>query len=490
MFSYISIEDFCNLKNLEIDFDYNDTPDKNININILVGRNGSGKSCLLDALFEIGANNLKNKVGDSDSCSFKYQIMVGENVLCEKPIKNTPIQDFNKKDFLWDKVIRLYTGSTERQNKDFDSNIFDIKEDEAKWALLALFISGYWEYINKKENVELLDLLNKILNLTLGYNIEDNNKKNKKKIDPKIIWIEQELEFNELNEIEQSKKELEDNISEYLKIEKPDYSIIYKTNKVRYFWKLDSLTKNRSQISSLNNNDKIRPLELFSLILNKVQPNRHRQYFTLNERYTNTGFLFSKTSEDNDDDILFPDQSLSDGELGLLRRLMLLLILRLENLEAKEKEKYLILLDEPETHFNEYWKSYFLYLVEEILEDTGKQHDVFIATHSAMLVTDAKHHELHRLEAKLKGVKKINTSNTYGTNVVDIGQSLFKMEADIGKRSRDEITKALTEGNKETLNKLLKQVGPGEWRWRIRAKLNELEKKQSCKNYVPRDGKA
>uniref|UniRef100_UPI004027D001 AAA family ATPase n=1 Tax=Candidatus Scatocola faecigallinarum TaxID=2840916 RepID=UPI004027D001 len=55
-------------------------------------------------------------------------------------------------------------------------------------------------------------------------------------------------------------------------------------------------------------------------------------------------------------------------------------------------EKFLILLDEPETHFNEHWKRYFLKLLCDVLAQ--KDTDVFVATHSAMLVSDVKKHEL------------------------------------------------------------------------------------------------
>ena len=61
-------------------------------------------------------------------------------------------------------------------------------------------------------------------------------------------------------------------------------------------------------------------------------------------------------------------------------------------------------------------------------------------------------------------------------NVIDIGQALFDLEADIGERSKKEIEEAIDNNDKTTLKKLLKQVGPGEWRWKIRTKLNEIQK--------------
>ena len=184
-----------------------------------------------------------------------------------------------------------------------------------------------------------------------------------------------------------------------------------------------------------------------------------------------TGFLYKKENC-NGNDNLYIDESLSDGELGLIRRFSLILLMK----ELKgEDNRSLLLMDEPETHFNENWKRHFIYLINEALKDT--YHDVFIATHSAMLITDVKRDELYRFEFVNDKIKSYPVSiNTYGANVIDIGQALFDLEADIGERSKKEIEEAIDNNDKTTLKKLLKQVGPGEWRWKIRTKLNEIQK--------------
>ncbi len=139
-------------------------------------------------------------------------------------------------------------------------------------------------------------------------------------------------------------------------------------------------------------------------------------------------------------------------------------------------EKFLILLDEPETHFNEHWKRYFLKLLCDVLAQ--KDTDVFVATHSAMLVSDVKKHELHRFELNDNEIISNDCLlNSYGANIIDIGQILFKMEGNIGERAKDEIEKLLNSNSKkdiEKIERLLSEVGPGEYRWRLRAKLQEL----------------
>ena len=207
----------------------------------------------------------------------------------------------------------------------------------------------------------------------------------------------------------------------------------------------------------------------------------------------NTGFLYKKLNQSNDDEkFLYIDETLSDGELGFIRRFALIMLMR----ELKgEENRSLLLLDEPETHFNENWKRHFIYLIKEALKDT--YHDVFIATHSAMLITDVKRDELYHFELVNDKIKTFPVClNTYATNIVDIGKALFDLEADIGEYSKKELENLIKgidkttnqrfktiDKHKQALQNILKEVGPGEWRWKIRSKINQLEKADSCCNY-------
>lgn len=181
------------------------------------------------------------------------------------------------------------------------------------------------------------------------------------------------------------------------------------------------------------------------------------------------GFLYELNGKDE----TFEEQFLSDGENGFMSRYALLYLI-----SKTTNEKFLILLDEPETHFNEHWKRYFLKLLCDVLAQ--KDTDVFVATHSAMLVSDVKKHELHRFELNDNEIISNDCLlNSYGANIIDIGQILFKMEGNIGERAKDEIEKLLNSNSKkdiEKIERLLSEVGPGEYRWRLRAKLLELKK--------------
>ena len=465
MFSYIQIKDFCNFIDFEMEFEKLIKESNKPNLNVLIGKNGSGKSCLLDALFEIASNNLFDNNPEQDrpdATSFEYLIRVNKtgkkNILCEKP--NNYIKEHlnseERKPFLWHKVFRFYTGSTQRQTYDASNRIYDITENDSKWILASYFLSGYL-----KPN-KINELWQKIFNLASGCKPDE---KCETAILPKILWIETEKNINEEN-AEKEEYELF-NFSE------PIYKC-YTTNGIKYFWEISKL---RKKVGA-------KPLKIFEYLYNSTYNRQELSEKSI--KLLDTGFLYSHK---NEDDILFPEQTLSDGELGLLRRFALLMMLREENQNIKEgtTEKYLVLLDEPETHFNEYWKTYFMSLVEEILAHAKVSHDVFIATHSAMLVTDVKTNEMHRLyKTEHGGIKKSNNYyQTFGGNIIDIGKTLFQMESDIGERSKNDVnnilskcTNSVEEYDKKIrdINNLLSTTGPGEYRWKLRYTLKECEK--------------
>lgn len=474
MLSYIKVQDFCNLKEFEIEFLQNES-DKTCNqpsLNILVGKNGSGKSCFLDALFEIVSNNLKSDNLEQDATMFKYLIKIQKNsknyVLCQNiESDNRKIKYItNRKKYLWDKVFRFYTGSTKRQNEDANNNIFDISEKDSKWLLTAYFISNYWK--NPKDE----KIWCNILKLASDCNLEDNCKE---MIKPQVLWIEHILS---------------DTLHEDIIKQKPDFFRQVGTNKIRSYWYID-------KIENINNT---KPLEIFEKLYNKTAS--RNKYLNLDLHYTDCGFLYSK----GDKHTLYTDQSLSDGEIAVLRRFALLMMLRDENMDVKNPEKYMILLDEPEIYFNETWKTYFIKLIEDIFYNQSVEHDIFIATHSAMLATDIKPNEIHRFyNSEHSGCKVMpNSYNTFAGNIIDISQMLFDLKTGIGIRSKNKIIAALngiekyegptskikektmtTKKQKEVIVKLLEEVGPGEWRWKLRSKLNQIEQRENC--YYLRD---
>lgn len=82
-------------------------------------------------------------------------------------------------------------------------------------------------------------------------------------------------------------------------------------------------------------------------------------------------------------------EELSDGEQMFMGRMALLHLL-------SGRQDSLLLLDEPETHFNDLWKRDVVSVVDDALANTSA--DVLIATHAALMLTDALKEELVVLE--------------------------------------------------------------------------------------------
>lgn len=426
--SEIFIKSFKCLNCFSLDLNKKCVSDSTCNITLLIGKNGAGKSTFLDALYEI-AINTKNpdKIFRHYLKDFDGEIICGN---CS-PENHENIEEKSLKNDLWKKVIRFYTGNSNRNieyTNEITSDYMSFARDEVKFVLSALFLSGAW---NNAENKEVIK---DFKNIIFGEGIT---------IEPYQMWID-------VANYDKDSFEIKNNnwISKDIK------------GLTRLYIKIPDIKDTQSSFSILNT----------LLNAHYAETNDEGVLITPNT-IIDTGFLYKKENC-NGNDNLYIDESLSDGELGLIRRFSLILLMK----ELKGKEnRSLLLMDEPETHFNENWKRHFIYLINETLKDT--YHDVFIATHSAMLITDVKRDELYRFEFVNDKIKSYPVSiNTYGANVIDIGQALFDLEADIGERSKKEIEEAIDKEDKTTLKKLLKQVGPGEWRWKIRTKLNEIQK--------------
>lgn len=129
-------------------------------------------------------------------------------------------------------------------------------------------------------------------------------------------------------------------------------------------------------------------------------------------------------------------EELSDGEQMFMGRMALLHLL-------EGRQDSLLLLDEPETHFNDLWKRDVVSVVDDALARTSA--DVVIATHSALMLTDALKDELIVLERTspeddagptVSGVRVLDASiHTFGATGDHPLRDIFGAQDTVGRRA-------------------------------------------------------
>jgi hypothetical protein len=174
-----------------------------------------------------------------------------------------------------------------------------------------------------------------------------------------------------------------------------------------------------------------------------------------------------KSSDGEMDDVVIRYEDLSDGEQMLLGRTALFFLLR-------RQDGMLLLLDEPETHFNDVWKREMIDLIDDaILKTTATQ--VIVATHTSIALTDVFSSEIVRF-VKLDGVPKVEevAFPTFGADPGRIMLHVFGSPDTIGSRAaeflREKLKKEWRREDREELERLVNEIGSG---W-PRAKLAEI----------------
>lgn len=166
---------------------------------------------------------------------------------------------------------------------------------------------------------------------------------------------------------------------------------------------------------------------------------------------------------------LLRHNDLSDGEFLYVGRYALLLLLR-------EHEDCLVLLDEPETHFNDRWKIDLVFDMEKILRQSKAQ--VVLATHSDLTLTDADRSDVFVFDYG-DGANDLNPTapsiSPLGADRSEITQQVFGASSSSGRRAIEIVNQALAHGDRDTREATLRRLGPGFQRFRLRYAL-EREK--------------
>lgn len=180
----------------------------------------------------------------------------------------------------------------------------------------------------------------------------------------------------------------------------------------------------------------------------------------------------------------------SDGEQQFLHTIGICLMLK--------ERRTLLLLDEPETHFNPAWRAKFIKILNDSIYAGRLKNlpngdfnvhllkDVILTSHSPFIISDCmpnnviffdRNKETELVEAKSAKEKDIKT---FGMSVETILDELFDYNQSIGDWSNEELLKInfdniKTEKDKKELKKKLRILGPSIEKDLVLAKLNRLE---------------
>jgi energy-coupling factor transporter ATP-binding protein EcfA2 len=169
------------------------------------------------------------------------------------------------------------------------------------------------------------------------------------------------------------------------------------------------------------------------------------------------------------------DEDLSDGEFLLLGRYSVLAL-------YQGMPDCLVLLDEPETHFNDEWRVSLIADVEQLLRsDVAVATEVFITTHSDLTLTDAEHQDVYVLprdaayaDPKAPIVPLLPQISPLAADRGAIAEKFFGVESGLGLRARRIIDDALGTDDPARVAETVDRMGPGFGRFRVSHHLTEL----------------
>ena len=138
----------------------------------------------------------------------------------------------------------------------------------------------------------------------------------------------------------------------------------------------------------------------------------------------------------------------------------------------------LFLMDEPDVYLNEYWDIDFVSMIHRIYEGSQRNHEIVIATHSSLMLTDAFPNQLYYFQKKQGQVRCLNVrASTFGGSRNEIMEQLFLTGNSVGTYSYRKIEEILAQVDDiQKLEACLKYVGSGYLRLRLLDKIQLLRK--------------
>lgn len=167
---------------------------------------------------------------------------------------------------------------------------------------------------------------------------------------------------------------------------------------------------------------------------------------------------------------------LSDGERSFIGRMCLFSLFG--------EVESLILLDEPEVHFNDYWKRHIVSTMHQVfMKKKGEAiSHVLVATHSSISLSDVHPEDILVLERQdlLTSTTNMPRIQTFGADPSEIMVHVFGAPYAEGAYSVNEIEHWLSEISQKSEQEqrdYLKTVAPGYWAYRIRREMTGVSLK-------------
>ncbi|MCD7994734.1 MAG: hypothetical protein LUK37_24325 [Clostridia bacterium] len=182
------------------------------------------------------------------------------------------------------------------------------------------------------------------------------------------------------------------------------------------------------------------------------------------------GFKINSTED------VVEENALSEGEFMLLVRLGLLALGRYKD----GSNQCLYLMDEPDVYLNEHWDIDFVSMIHQIYDNTGALHDIVIATHSSLMLTDALPEQLYYFQQRDgKVICRNIQASTFGGSRNEIMEALFLTGHSVGSYSNAKIEQILEQVNDvQELETCLKYIGSGYLRMRLLDKIQVLRREK------------
>ncbi|EPJ95149.1 AAA family ATPase [Pseudomonas psychrophila] len=132
---------------------------------------------------------------------------------------------------------------------------------------------------------------------------------------------------------------------------------------------------------------------------------------------------------------------LSDGEAQLIQILSMASIYK--------DSRTLFLLDEPETHLNPSWRTYFHSYIEGVIHSDNRRTQLFVSTHSPFMVSSLRRNNVYQFRRNDSGLIEmvVAQNETYGASFDVLIKDLFELRSLISQSVIDEIREQLKRGD-------------------------------------------